>query len=243
MKKIIVANWKMQLLNSEAKALALNFFEELKDSKNNIVICPDYLSLVDIARIIKESQFLLGAQDLAAYDRGAYTGEISAESLKELGVSYVIIGHSERRSYLQESDKLISEKIKKAIKNKLIPILCVGENAAERKQGRANMVIRRQLKGALSSLKSSELSKLHVAYEPIWAIGSGRYCDAEQARSIKSLIIDCCLKLGVKKVKVLYGGSANIENAKSFLFKASFSGLLVGGASLELDSFRQIVNL
>lgn len=242
MKKIIVANWKMELLSSEAKNLALSFAKSLTNSKNKIVLCPDYLSLADIANIIKGSGIFLGAQDLAANKMGAYTGEVSAESLKELGVSYAIIGHSERRSYLQESDKLIAEKIKKAVQNKLIPIICVGENGAERKQGIANVVIRRQLKSALASLKSNELHLLHIAYEPIWAIGSGRHCGLEQAEAIRELIYDRCLKLGLKETKVLYGGSVNPENAQSFLEEAGFDGLLVGGASLKLEGFRKIVN-
>lgn len=242
MKKIIVANWKMQLLASEARVLALSYKNILSDSKNNVVLCPDYLSAADVGQIIKGSKIMLGAQDLAAYERGAYTGEVSAESLKELGFTYAIIGHSERRSYLQETDKLIAEKIKKAVNNKLIPILCVGENGAERKQGKANIVIRRQLKAALVALKSTELSRLHIAYEPVWAIGSGQHCDIYQARVIKELINDRCLKLGVKRAKVLYGGSVNIDNARLFLKEANFDGLLVGNASLEPNSFKQIVN-
>lgn len=242
MNKLIVANWKMQLLSSEAQLLAQAYVKNLKDSKNKIVLCPDFLSLTEVSKLIKDSNIILGAQDLAAYERGAYTGEVSADSLKELGVSYVLVGHSERRSCLQETDKLIAEKIKKAVVNKIIPILCVGENGAERKQGRVNMVIRRQLKGALSALESNELNQLHIAYEPIWAIGSGRHCSVDQALAIKELIHDRCSKLGINKAKVLYGGSVNAENAKSFLEEGSFDGLLVGGASLTLDSFEKIVN-
>lgn len=242
MNKIIVANWKMQLLPSEAKKLALSFLKSLVVTKNKIVICPDFLSLVELAPLFKNSSLSLGSQNLAAYDMGAYTGEIPAESLKELGISYAIIGHSERRTYFQEGDKLIAGKIKKALSNKIIPILCVGENAADRKQGRANIVIRQQLKGALSSLSVKELKNLYIAYEPIWAIGSGLTCNLEEALTIKDVICDRCFKLGLKKVKVLYGGSVKPDNAAKFLKKGAFDGLLVGGASLNLESFKKIVN-
>ena len=242
MNKIIVANWKMQLLPSEAKKLALSFLKSLVDVKNKIVVCPDFLSLAELTLLFKNSFISLGSQNLAAYDRGAYTGEIPAEALKELGVSYVIIGHSERRAYFQEGDKLIAEKIKKAVSNKITPILCVGENAADRKKGKANIVIRQQLKGALSNLNVKELKNLHIAYEPIWAIGSGLTCNLEEALAIKDVICDHCFKLGLKKVKVLYGGSVKPDNAVKFLKKGTFDGLLVGGASLDLESFKKIVN-
>lgn len=241
MSKLIIANWKMQLLPKEAKILFKNFLKSLKGAENKIVICPDFLSLGVLAPLFKKYPLSLGAQNLAAFEKGAYTGEVSAAALAEIGVDYVLIGHSERRFYLQEDNRLIATKLKLALANNLIPILCLGENAAERKQGRANLVIRQQLKGALSNLSSKEIEHIYIAYEPVWAIGSGASCDLVQALKVKQAICDYCLKLGAKKVKVLYGGSVNSDNAVTFLKKGAFDGLLVGSASLKLESFKNIV--
>lgn len=241
MNKLFIANWKMQLLPAEAKKLAKAFSKISTHLKDQIIICPDFVSLSLIAKNFQNNHILLGAQDVAAFDQGAYTGEVGAKSLLSLGVKYVLVGHSERRSYCQEGDKLISAKLKMAISHGIKPILCVGENAADRRQGRANIIIRRQLKGALSSLSLKEIKSVIVAYEPIWAIGKGVHCDIDQAIEIKNLISDYCLKMGLKKMKILYGGSVNSENASLFLKGKAFDGLLIGGASLEINSFEKIV--
>jgi triosephosphate isomerase (TIM) len=241
MSKLFIANWKMQLLPTAAQKLAQAFSKISSYPNKQIVICPDFVSLALISKDFKSSHIALGAQDVAAFDQGAYTGEVGVRSLFSLKVKYVLVGHSERRSYLQESDKLISAKLKMAISQGIKPILCVGENAAERRQGRANVVIRRQLKGALSLLTLKEIKSIIVAYEPIWAIGKGVHCNIEQAMTIKSLISDYCFKMGIKRMKVLYGGSVNPDNASLFLKGKAFDGLLVGGASLDAHSFEKIV--
>lgn len=241
MSKLFIANWKMQLLPAEAQKLTQAFSKISPQAKKQIIICPDFVSLALISQNFKNNHIALGAQDVAAFNQGAYTGEVGAESLFGLNVEYVLVGHSERRSYLQENDKLISAKLKMAISHGLKPVLCVGENAADRRQGRANVVIRRQLKGALSSLTLKEIKSVIIAYEPIWAIGKGVHCGIEQAMAIKNLISDYCLKMGLKKIKVIYGGSVNPDNASLFLKGQAFEGLLIGGASLDAHSFEKIV--
>jgi len=245
MNKLFIANWKMQLLPTQAQKLAQDFSKISSGAKDQIIICPDFVSLALISKNFKNKNIILGAQDLAAFDQGAYTGEVGAKSLSNLGVKYVIVGHSERRSYLQESDKLISAKLKMAISHGLKPILCIGENAADRQQGRSNAVIRRQLKGALSVLTLKEMKSIIFTYEPVWAISkNGKYahCSIEQATAIKNLMIDYCSKIGLKRIKILYGGSVNPNNASLFLKGKTFDGALIGNASLDAQSFEKIVN-
>lgn len=232
----------MQLAPTEAEKLAQSFVHTFKDTKNEVVVCPDFLSLAAVSKIFKSSDLSLGAQDASAFERGAYTGEVSAFDLSSLGVKYVIIGHSERRTCMEESDKLISGKIKAVSAEKLIPVLCVGENATERKQGKAASVIRGQLKGAFKSLPAKNLRSVVIAYEPIWAIGTGVNCDPLIATRMKTIIKDWCERAGLKKTAILYGGSVKTDNATSFLGKAGYDGLLIGGASLYVDSFKNIVN-
>ena len=240
--KLFLANWKMQLSPAQSLLLAKSLVRVCKDFKGTAVLCPDFLSLTNVAKVLKNSPLLLGAQDAAAVERGAYTGEVSAADLKSVGVKYVLIGHSERRSHLQEDDKLLAAKITAVIEQQLIPVLCVGENAADRKQGRAASVIKAQLKGALQHLSATQARTLVVAYEPVWAIGTGINCDFDNAQRSLTVITDWCRRAGLKRPTVLYGGSVKLENARDFLGVDGFDGLLVGGASLEAKSFKKIVN-
>ncbi|MDD2680999.1 MAG: triose-phosphate isomerase [Patescibacteria group bacterium] len=239
--KIFIANWKMQLSPSEAIKTAKSFVKQFKTFKGTAVVCPDFLSLTSVSKIFKDTPLLLGAQDLAAFERGAYTGEISALDLAALNAKYVLIGHSERRSYLQETDKLLAAKIRMALAQKIKPVLCVGENAAEKKQGREAAVIKAQLKGALNYLSNNGVRSLLIAYEPIWAIGTGLNCNPEKALNVKNTILELCKRAGLKKTPILYGGSVTAENAADFLVPGGFDGLLVGGASLNAKSFGKIV--
>lgn len=239
--KIFIANWKMQLDPAKSSRVARELVKNLRSYKGKVVICPDFLSLASVSKILAKSPLLLGSQDVSAYEHGAYTGEVAASDLYSLGARYVLIGHSERRFYLQESNKLLAAKIKTAVANKLIPVLCVGENALDRKKGRALAVIRTQLKGALSSLPMPVLRSLIIAYEPVWAIGTGVNCEAEKALQMKTTISEWCQRSGLKRTTILYGGSANPENAASFLKTNGFDGLLIGTASLIPKSFQQIV--
>ncbi len=243
-KKIFIANWKMQLSPIASVDLARSVARALKRYQGEAALCPDYLSMSAVAKTLQGSPVLLGAQDVAAYDRGAYTGEVAASDLASLGVKYVLIGHSERRSYLQEEDKLLAGKIKMVITNKMIPVLCVGENAVERKKGRTAIIIKAQLKGTLQFLSAKELKTLLIAYEPVWSIstsGTGLICTPAEALRVKAIIVDWCRRAGLKKTPVLYGGSVNPDNISTFL--KDFDGFLVGGASLKAESFSKIVNL
>ncbi|MGE5425818.1 MAG: triose-phosphate isomerase [Bacillota bacterium] len=238
--KIFIANWKMQVPFAEAEILAKSFARAFKEYKGKAVICPDFLALPLVGKTLIPSALKLGVQDLAPYSRGAYTGEVSPVDMAVLGAEFALIGHSERRSIFHEDDKLIAEKIRSAVEQGMTPVLCVGENAAERKLGRAASVVRNQLKGAFKGMKAKELKSLVIAYEPVWAIGTGSVCDPATAFRMKATISDFCLRSGLKKTPVLYGGSVKPDNAASFLAKGGFDGLLVGGASLEVESFLKI---
>jgi triosephosphate isomerase len=242
-KKIFIANWKMQLSPAEALRTAKDFVRVFKNFKGTAVVCPDFLSLAGVAKIFKNTPLLLGAQDAAAFERGAYTGEVSALDLATYNTKYVLIGHSERRSYLQENDKLLAAKIRMALAQKIKPVLCVGENAIEKKQGREAAVIKAQLKSALNYLSNNSVRSLLIAYEPVWAIGTGLHCDPEKALSVKNIIQELCKRAGLKKTPILYGGSVTVDNAADFLVPGGFDGLLIGGASLNADSFKNIVKL
>jgi triosephosphate isomerase len=243
MKKIFIANWKMQLDIKESGALAKNYARSFKTSKDEIVLAPDFSSLSLVSTSIKKSAVKLAAQDVAAYDQGAYTGEVSAKSLKQLGVKYVLVGHSERRIYLKENGELIKLKIEQALKNNLIPVLCIGESLKERKAKKTNQILHKQLEEALAGLKISDDKSIIVAYEPIWAIGSGQAMSPSEAEGAHVFIKVALAEIIGQIPRVIYGGSVNAKNASEFLEWPNVDGLLVGGASLKLDEFSKIVKV
>lgn len=242
MKKIIIANWKMQLGFKDSQILAKELKQKVKNTTAEIVICPDYLSLSSIAVTLSETSLHLGAQDCAIKASGALTGEVSPVSLKEVGADYVIVGHWERRTILKEDSELINTKIKSALLAKLVPIVCIGENLAEREAKLTKKVLLGQLKGALKGVKIKNTSGLVVAYEPIWAIGTGASIVPQEAETIHIFIKSEVAKILDKKVRIVYGGSVNSKNATEFLNKKNVDGLLVGGASLDAKEFIQIIN-
>lgn len=236
MKPLIIGNWKC---NPETFKQAERLFSEIKKGvpkKVETVVCPPFVFLKDLAK--KKSDLRLGAQD-CFYQSGAFTGEISVKMLKKLGVKYVIIGHSERRA-LGETDKLINLKIKAALKEKLIPILCVGESKKDRKNNRTALKLKDQLKKGLQGVK---FSNIVIAYEPIWAIGSNNPCQVEESMVTKLLIRKYLRELYSKadKIKILYGGSVNRKNAFLYIKESKMDGLLVGGASLRAKEFVDIL--
>jgi len=239
MKKLIIANWKMKLSFKESLALAKILSLKLRGDKNKVVVCPDYLPLLPISEILKKSKITLGAQDCAITDFGAYTGEVSPLNLKNIGVKYVILGHSERREHLHENSAIINDKIKAALKNKLIPVLCVGEKLTERKDGEAQSVILDQLKRALGGVKLGS-SDLVIAYEPIWAIGSGKAINPSEAEEMHHYIKEQAAKILKKSVLVIYGGSVDANNFPDFAAQKNIDGFLVGGASLRANEFIKI---
>jgi triosephosphate isomerase len=252
MKPIIVANWKM---NPQSLLETRKLFNSIKNwiKKNfnilqntTIIICPPFVYLEPLSKLLKNKNFKLkthlGAQNLFWEEKGAFTGEISPKMLKNLGVEYVIIGHSERRKILRESDEIINKKIKAAIVAKLKPILCIGETLKERKKGKTFKVLKNQLTNALGNFKKISVNQLIVAYEPVWAIGTGIPCKPVDAKKILFYLRKFTQPLfrSATQLAILYGGSVNSQNAKNYI-KIGFDGLLVGGASLNPKEFIQIV--
>jgi triosephosphate isomerase len=248
MRKIIIAgNWKMNKDIHETAVLINDLKGRLKEFKNEIevVLCPPFTSLVIAKSLMKDTQLKLGAQNMSQHDDGAYTGEISAKMLKTIGCEYVILGHSERRQYFKESNELINEKVKAALKSGLIPIICVGETLEERESNITDKVITVQIKGVLRELSSSEIEKIIIAYEPVWAIGTGKNATTEQANQVHKLIRKLVSQLYswavADKLVIQYGGSVNATNALELLSQSDIDGALVGGASLKADAFMAII--
>jgi len=248
MKPLIVANWKCNPITLEEGKLLFNSIKKgIKNIKNvEVIICPPFIYIPTF----QHSNILtvkLGAQNCFWEEKGAFTGEISPRMLKDIGVKYVILGHSERRLYLGETDEMINKKIKLVLKAKLNPILCVGETEEERSQGRTQEVLKNQLISALSNISKSIIqnSKFSVAYEPIWAIGTGKACETNEAQTmglfIRKIITQLYGGFISKKVQILYGGSINSKNGLSYIKEARMQGLLVGGASLNKQEFIQII--
>lgn len=236
--KLIVANWKMYLSSSDSVKLF-----ETAMKKGKAVICPSFVALNQLSVLAKKSGVSLGAQDCFWENRGAFTGEVSPLDLKKMGCEYVIVGHSERRNYLLENDEMVGKKIKAALAAGLTPILCVGENEAERRAGRAGARVVGQLEKALVGLgKLKAGQEIIFAYEPIWAIGTGRACDPKAAAEMHQLIKDKVAGLiGGKNARVLYGGSVDDKNIASYLERAEIGGALVGGASVKKDVFASLL--
>jgi triosephosphate isomerase len=246
-RKVIAGNWKMNKDIHETANLIAELRERLKDFNNqvDVVICPPYTSLVVAKSLIKDSPIKLGAQNMSQYDDGAYTGEISATILTAIGCRYVILGHSERRQYFKETDDLINSKLRKALSIGLTPIACIGETLEEREAGVTDKVITTQIKGVLRELSSSEVEKIIIAYEPVWAIGTGKNATPEQANQVHKLIRKLIGQLYswslAEKILIQYGGSMNAQNAASLLSQSDIDGGLIGGASLKSDAFISII--
>lgn len=241
MKKLIIANWKMGLSLQETISLLKNA-AKFSNYKHDLIICPDFLNLSVAKNILAKSEISLGAQNCASHHHGAFTGEVSAFDLKEIGVRYVILGHSERRRIFKEDNSMINQKVKMALEANLVPVLCLGESLLERKSGRTRPVLSSQLKGALKGIKIKRASDIILAYEPVWAIGSGKPIVFEEADKMHKFILDRAFKLTGKRLRVIYGGSVKPDNSQEFLKQKNISGLLVGGASLQVESLSQIIN-
>ncbi len=246
-KTIIAGNWKMNKTPSEGKAL----IEEMKGmlSKTKwceVVLCVPFTDIQAAVKAAKGSKIAIGAENMHFEKSGAFTGEISADMLKELGVKYVIIGHSERRQYFNETDETCNKKVKVAIENGLRPILCVGESLAEREQDVTMEVIRKQVKIALQGVTVDEVKKVVIAYEPIWAIGTGKTATSEQAGEVCAKIRDCLREMygarAARAITIQYGGSMNAKNAAELLAQPDVDGGLIGGASLKAPDFAAIVD-
>ena len=247
MRKILIAgNWKMNKTVSETVTLVEEIANKVTKPNCDVVICVPYTSIADAVKLTKGTPVKVGAQNMHFLDNGAYTGEISADMLLELGVTYVIIGHSERREYYNETDETVNKKILKAIEKNLIPIVCVGETLEQRENNETLDLVKGQVEKALKDVSSSDINKVVFAYEPIWAIGTGKTATCEQANEVCKYIRECVEKLYNKEIadeiKILYGGSMNVKNADELLKEPDIDGGLIGGASLKSEDFSNIID-
>jgi len=244
-RKIIAGNWKMNKTPSEAVALVNELKDLVKNDEVDVVYCVPAIDIVPVVEAVKGTNVKVGAENMYFEESGAYTGEISVAMLKDAGVEYVIIGHSERRDYFKEDDVLLNKKVKKAIEAGITPILCCGETLEQREMGIAVDFIRLQIKSDLKDVAAADVAKLVIAYEPIWAIGTGKTATSDQAEEICKAVRDCIREMyddaTAEKVRIQYGGSVNAGNAAELFTKPNIDGALVGGASLKAD-FGQIVN-
>ncbi len=245
-KLIIAGNWKMNKTVAEALDLVKGLKRDLSQVKEvDIVVCPPYTALSDVSREIIDSNLRLGAQNMSEQSVGAYTGEIAAEFLKEFLVRYVILGHSERRQYQEESDALISQKAATAHAASLKPIICVGEKLEDREADRTQAVVEGQLTGSLAGLNADQMLETIIAYEPVWAIGTGKTASSDQAQEVHAFIRSKLEQLFdasvAKQVRIQYGGSVKPANARELMSQPDVDGALVGGASLDVRNFSDIV--
>lgn len=243
-KRIVAGNWKMNMNNSDAQALfeSLNTAEIV--SSTEIIIAPPSLYLSEFASK-KGKQICLAAQNCSDNENGAYTGEISAAMLYSIGVKYCLVGHSERRQYQKESDLLLKQKVNALLKNKVTPIFCCGENLEKRESGNFHQVIQAQIENSLFHLTDSEIKEVVIAYEPIWAIGTGVTASSDQAQEIhafiRALLVDKYSLQTAEEIPILYGGSCKASNAKELFVNKDVDGGLIGGAALDVDSFSAII--
>ncbi|MBN1869492.1 MAG: triose-phosphate isomerase [Candidatus Omnitrophica bacterium] len=247
MRKLIIAgNWKLNKTTKEAVELVTLLKRGLSDVTDiDIVVCPVATALTDVRDVLIESNIGLGAQNVFWEDSGAYTGEISAPLLKEIGVQYVIIGHSERRQYFGETDETVNKRVKAALTHGLTSIVCVGEILKEREANKTFNVIKKQCEGAFSDLTAEEMEKIIIAYEPVWAIGTGKTATPAQAQEVHKYIRDLLTELYdenvAQTVRIQYGGSVKPENSAELMSQPDIDGALVGGASLKAEAFIDII--
>ncbi len=246
-KPIIAGNWKMNKNTIEAEDLAAALTPLVSAARDReIVLAPPFTSLEAVSETIRGTNVSLAAQNLHWEDKGAFTGEISAEMLLDLGCKYVIIGHSERRQYFCETDETVNKKVKQALKKGLLPIMCVGETLNEREAGRLNEIISRQVTGGLKDINAEDMKKVVIAYEPVWAIGTGKTATPDQANEVHALIRQQVQSLYgadiAEGLRIQYGGSVTPDNVSQLMAMPDIDGALVGGASLKPESFAALVN-
>ena len=244
-KPIIAGNWKMNMTKAQASAL----IEELKplvaDTKTETVICVPYTDIETAVALCKGTNIKVGAENVAWAEKGAFTGEISADMLLEIGTEYVIIGHSERRQYFGETDASVNARLKTALAKGLKPIVCVGETLDQREKNRTKTIIRKQVTVGMADLSEEDAVNTVVAYEPVWAIGTGKTATSEQAEEtikfIRSVLAKMFGRKTANKVRIQYGGSMNPKNVKELMAQPNIDGGLIGGASLKAEDFSQVV--
>lgn len=247
-KKIVAGNWKMNMNLQEGIALATELTNDLSKNKPNcdVIICTPFIHLASIANVINKEVMSLGAENCADKEKGAYTGEVSASMVRSTGADYVILGHSERRAYYNETPEILKEKVNLALQNNLKVIFCIGEVLEEREAGKQNEVVAAQLEGSLFDLTKEQFSNIVLAYEPVWAIGTGKTATAEQAEEMHAFIRKTIEnKFGAEvaeNVSILYGGSCKPSNAREIFSKPDVDGGLIGGAALKAADFEAIID-
>ncbi|MGB2705908.1 MAG: triose-phosphate isomerase [Candidatus Omnitrophota bacterium] len=245
-KPIIAGNWKMHKTTEESIALSNAIKRDLFNIDNvEIVLCPPFTSLTDIKDVTNDTNISLGSQNVFWEEEGAFTGEVSPKMLKAVGCKYVIIGHSERRAYFGETNETVNKKVKSALKAGLFPIMCVGEKLEEREAGKTFDVVRDHVEGGLLNVGEKEILNMVIAYEPVWAIGTGKNATPDEAEEVHKFIRELLAKKYEKKIseeiRIQYGGSVKPANIESLIKEKDIDGALVGGASLKADSFVDIV--
>ena len=243
---VIAGNWKMNKTVAEAVALASEIKEKVAGVENvKIIVCPVFTAVKSVADVLKGTNVKVGAQDMYWETSGAYTGEVSGEMLLEAGAEYVIIGHSERRQYFGETNETVNKKLKKALAIGLKPIVCIGETLADRESGATEAVVEKQVREGFVGLTAEEMKGTIIAYEPVWAIGTGKTATAEQAEAVHAFVRNLVAQLWDKEtadaVVIQYGGSMKPENVASLLAQPDIDGGLIGGAALKADSFEKLV--
>lgn len=245
-KPIIAGNWKMNMTPSQAKELVTDLIPLVKDAACDVVVCPPYVDIALVAELVQGTNIQVGAQNIHWAEKGAFTGEISAAMLKEAGAAYAIIGHSERRQYFGETDATVNSRTKAALAAGIVPIICVGESLEQREKGETDAVVSGQVKADLADIPGEAVAGLVIAYEPIWAIGTGKTATDEQANETIGLIRETIASLYgqavADQVRIQYGGSMNPKNVKGLMAQAQIDGGLIGGASLKAPDFAQVVN-
>jgi len=244
-KPVIIGNWKMNKDLDEAKKLVKEIVSEKLDNNVEKVVCVPFVYVTEVNKLLEGSDVGLGVQNMYFENKGAFTGEISPLMLKSCGVSYVILGHSERRTIFNETDEMINKKVKSALQNKLIPILCCGETLEERNLGVEKEVVEKQIRNTLEGISETDIEKVIIAYEPIWAIGTGLTASSDDAENmikfIREILYDIYGNLS-ENIRIQYGGSVKPNNIKDLMQKENVDGALVGGACLESASFRALIN-
>ena len=245
-KTYIAGNWKMNMTASEGRVFAKELTDGDLDKSVKILVAPPFTTLSAVSEVVKDTNILLGAQNMSDSESGAHTGEVAPSMLKEIGVDVIIIGHSERRIIYKENDNFINRKVKLALKYGFEVILCVGETLEERESGKVEGVVRTQLSGGLKDISSKDLQSITIAYEPVWAIGTGKTATPEDADGVHAFIRNEIEKMydnqEADAIIIQYGGSVKADNVKALMAKTNIDGALVGGASLKFDTFSPIIN-
>ncbi|MDD6886951.1 MAG: triose-phosphate isomerase [bacterium] len=245
-KPIIAGNWKMNMTPADAEALVSALIPLVKDAKCDVVVCPPYVDLCVVSKLVEGTNIHLGAQNVHWAAKGAFTGEVSADMLKAFGVEYAIIGHSERRQYFGETDEGVNARAKAALAAGITPIICVGETLEQRESGVTAAFVSGQAKAALAGMSAEDVKSLVIAYEPIWAIGTGKTATADDANAtiavIRQAVAEAFGQAVADEVRIQYGGSMNPKNASELMAMPEIDGGLIGGASLKAEDFSKVVN-